>query len=183
MDRTEALAAIKARVQNENLIKHMLATEAIMRAIAQRLQQNEDEWGLVGLIHDIDVELTEGEPRNHSKLSAELAQQMGASEPMCHAVLCHNEAHGVPCETLLDKALFCADPLTGLITAGALVRQDKRLAGLNADSLKKRFKEKRFAAGASRENIASCQRIGLSMDEFLTLGLEAMKGAAPELGL
>jgi predicted hydrolase (HD superfamily) len=102
---------------------------------------------------------------------------------MCHAVLSHNEVHSVPCETLLDKALFCADPLTGLITAGALVRQDKSLAGLNVDSLKKRFKEKRFAAGASRENIASCERIGLSLDEFLTLGLEAMKGIAPELGL
>ena len=82
-----------------------------------------------------------------------------------------------------DKALFCTDPLAGLITAGALVRQDKSLAGLNTDSLKKRFKEKRFAAGASRENIASCDRIGLSLDEFLTLGLEAMKGIAPELGL
>lgn len=183
VDRTEALAAVRARVQNENLIKHMLATEAIMKALARRFQQNENEWGLVGLIHDIDVELTDREPQNHSRLSADLAREMGASEPMCHAILTHNEAHGAPCETLLDKALFCADPLTGLITAGALVRQDKSLAGLNVDSLKKRFKEKRFAAGASRENIASCERIGLSLDEFMTLGLEAMKGIAPELGL
>jgi putative nucleotidyltransferase with HDIG domain len=183
MDRIEVLAAIKARVQNENLIKHMLATEAIMRALARRFQQKEDEWGLVGLIHDIDVELTERDPQNHGKIGADLARQMGASEPICHAVLCHNEVHGVLCETLLDKALFCADPLTGLITAGALVRQDKSLAGLQVDSLKKRFKEKRFAAGASRENIASCERIGLTLDEFLALGLEAMKGIAPELGL
>lgn len=183
MDRTEALAAIRERVRNENLIKHMLATEAIMRALARRLQQNEDEWGLVGLIHDIDVELTEGEVQNHSKVGADLARQMGAPESACHAILCHNEAHGVPCETLLDKALFCSDPLTGLITAGALIRQDKSLAGLNVDSLRKRFREKRFAAGASRENIATCERIGLSLDEFLALGLEAMKGIAPELGL
>jgi putative nucleotidyltransferase with HDIG domain len=183
VDRTEALAAVRARVQNENLIKHMLATEAIMRSLARRFQQNEDEWGLVGLVHDIDVELTEKEPQNHSKIGAELARQMGASEPTCHAVLCHNEVHGVLSKTLLDKALFCTDPLTGLITAGALIRQDKNLAGLNTESLKKRFKEKRFAAGASRENIASCEQIGLSLDEFLNLGLEAMKGIAPELGL
>ena len=183
MDRTEALAAIRDRVQNENLIKHMLATEAIMRSLARRFQQNEDEWGLVGLIHDVDVEITDREPQNHSRLGADLARQMGASEPMCHAVLCHNEIHGVPCETLLDEALFCTDPLTGLITAGALIRQEKSLAGLNTESLKKRFKEKRFAAGASRENIASCDRIGLSLDEFLTLGLEAMKGIAADLGL
>ncbi|MDM7999068.1 MAG: HDIG domain-containing protein [Dehalococcoidia bacterium] len=183
MDRTEALAAVRARVQNENLIKHMLATEAIMRALARRLGQDEEEWGLTGLIHDIDVELTEGQPQDHSKVGADLVKQMGASEPVCHAVLSHNEAHGVPCETLLDKALFCADPLTGLITAGALIRQDRKLAGLTVDSLKKRFKEKRFAAGASRENIASCEQIGLSLDEFLSLGLEAMKGIAPELGL
>jgi putative nucleotidyltransferase with HDIG domain len=183
VERTEALAAIRARVQNENLIKHMLATEAIMRSLARRFQQNEEEWGLAGLIHDIDIELTEKEPQNHSKIGADLARQMGASEPMCHAVLCHNEVHGVPCETLLDKALFCTDPLTGLITAGALVRQDKSLAGLNTDAMKKRFKEKRFAAGASRENIASYDRIGLSLDEFLTLGMEAMKVIAPELGL
>ena len=183
MDRTEALAAIKARVQNENLIKHMLATEAIMRALARRFNQNEDEWGLVGLIHDVDVELTQKEPQSHSKLGADLARQMGASEPMCHAVLCHNEAHGVPCETLLDKALFCTDPLTGLITAGALIRQEKSLAGLNTESLKKRFKEKRFAAGASREQIATCSELGLELDEFIELGLKAMQGVAKELSL
>ena len=152
MDRTEALAAIRARVQNENLIKHMLATEAIMRTLARRFHQDEDEWGITGLIHDVDVELTQKEPQNHSKPGADLAREMGASESMCHVVLCHNEAHGVPCETLLDKALFCTDPLTGLITAGALIRQEKSLAGL-------------------------------SLDEFLILGLDAMKGIATELRL
>jgi predicted hydrolase (HD superfamily) len=102
---------------------------------------------------------------------------------VCHAVLCHNEAHGVPCETLLDKALFCTDPFTSLITAGALIRQEKSLAGLSTESLKKRFKEKRFAAGASRGGIATCEQIDLSLDEFLTLGLDAMKGIATDLGL
>lgn len=183
MDREAAISSVRARVGNINLIKHMLATEAIMGALACRLGQDATEWRLTGLLHDIDVELTEHEPQRHSKVGADLVREMGASEAVCRAVLCHNEAHGVPCETLLDKALFCVDPLTGLITAAALVRPDKSLAGLTSESLMKRFKEKRFAAGANREAIASCQQIGLSLDEFVSLGLEAMKGIAGDLGL
>jgi putative nucleotidyltransferase with HDIG domain len=183
MDRVVVLAAIQSRVRNPNLIKHMLATEAIMAAMARRLGQDEEEWGLTGLLHDIDVELTEHEPLRHSRVGADLVREMGASESMCRAILCHNEAHGIACETLLDKALFCIDPLTGLITAGALIRPDKSLAGLTSESLMKRFKEKRFAAGANREAIATCQQIGLGLDEFISLGLEAMKGIAGDLGL
>ena len=124
MTREEALDSIKANVENENLIKHMLATEAIMRALAKHLSEDEEVWGLTGLLHDIDVELTEGDMSSHSKLGADLARELGASEVMAHAILCHNEAHGIPQETKLDKALFCADPLTGLIIAAALVRPD-----------------------------------------------------------
>jgi predicted hydrolase (HD superfamily) len=119
----------------------------------------------------------------HSKLGADLARELGASEAMAHAVLCHNQAHGIPPETRLDKALFCADPLTGLITAAALVRPDKKLAGVEVKSLKKKFKEKSFAAGASREQIAQCTELGIELEEFLELGLGAMKGIAPSLGL
>jgi predicted hydrolase (HD superfamily) len=119
----------------------------------------------------------------HSKRSAEMARQLGASDTICHAILCHNEAHGAPLNTMMDRALFCADPLTGLITAGALVRPDKKLAGVEAKSIKKRFKEKSFAAGASRENIAKCSEIGLELDDFIQIGLDAMKGVAGELGL
>ena len=183
MDRKEALDSVKANIENENLLKHMLATEAIMRALARRLGEDEEEWGLTGLLHDIDVELTEEEPHSHSKLGADLVKEMGASEVMVHAILSHNETHGVPLETKLDKALFCADPLTGLIIAAALVRPDKKLAGVEAKSVRKRFKEKSFAAGANREQISSCRELGLELDEFIELGLKAMQGIANELGL
>ncbi len=183
MNREEALDSVKANVENENLVKHMLATEAIMRALARRLGEEREEWGLTGLLHDIDVELTEGDMKSHSKLGADLTREMGASEATTHAILCHNEGPGIPLETKLDKALFCADPLTGLITAAALVRPDKKLAGVEAKSVKKRFKEKSFAAGASREQIASCSELGLELDEFIELGLKAMKGIAAGLGL
>ena len=183
MTRGEVLDSIKANVENKNLVKHMLATEAIMRALAVHFGEDTDEWGLTGLLHDIDVELTSDDPVAHSTLGADLARELGASEKMCHAILCHNEAHGVPCETLLDKALFCSDPLTGLIIAGALVRPDKKLAGLSVSSLLKRFKEKSFAAGANRDQICLCEDIGLELDEFIALGLQAMQEISDQLGL
>jgi len=181
--RKEALNSIRANIENENTIKHMLATEAIMRVLARRFGEDEEEWGLTGLLHDIDVELAEGDMNTHSKLGADLVRELGASEATVHAILCHNQTHGIPLETKLDKALFCVDPLTGLIIAAALVRPDKRLAGVEARSVKKRFKEKSFAAGASRGQISQCTEIGLEFDEFIELGLEAMKGIAPSLGL
>jgi putative nucleotidyltransferase with HDIG domain len=183
MTRKEALNSIKANVENKNLIKHMLATEAIMRALAKRLGEDEEEWGLTGLLHDIDVELTGGDMNSHSKLGADLVREMGASEAMAHAILCHNPAHGACRETKLDKALFCVDPLTGLITAATLVLPDKKLAGLQAKSVRKRFKEKSFAAGADRESISACSELGLDLDEFIELGLKAMQGVADDLGL
>lgn len=183
MRREDALDAIKAHVKNENLIKHMLATEAIMRSLARRLGEDEEEWGLTGLLHDIDMELTGGNMNSHSQLGADLVGELGASETMTHAILCHNETHNVPRETKLDKALFCADPLTGLIIAAALVRPDKKLASVEAKSVKKRFKEKSFATGANRQQISQCSQIGFELDEFIELGLEAMQGIATELGL
>jgi putative nucleotidyltransferase with HDIG domain len=182
LDREEILDSIHGNVQDKNMIKHMLATEAIMRALARKLGEDEEEWGITGLIHDIDVELIEGDMSSHSKLGADIAQELGVDEIVAHAILCHNEAHGIPRETKLDKALFCADPLSGLITAAALVRPDK-LSGLTTKSVMKRFREKSFAAGVNREQVAQCQKIGLELEEFITLGIEAMKGIASELKL
>ncbi len=183
MNREDALTAIRENVKNENLIKHMIATEAIMRALAKRLGENEEEWAMAGLLHDIDVELTNSDLKIHSKPAAEMAKKLGATDAACHAILTHNEAHGIACESKMDKALFCADPLTGLITAGALVRPEKKLAFVEAKSIRKRFKEKSFAAGANREQMAKCVDIGLDLDTFINIGLAAMKGVAGELGL
>ena len=182
MDREEILDSIRANIQDKNMRKHMLATEVIMRALARKFGEDQDEWGLTGLLHDIDAELVEDEPNSHSKLGADIARELGGSEAMAHAILCHNEAHGIPRQTKLDKALFCADPLSGLITAAALIRPDK-LTGLTTKSVMKRFREKRFAAGVNREQMAKCQEIGLELEEFVTLGITAMKGIAAELEL
>ena len=183
MDRETALNSVKENVRNGNLIKHMLATEAVMRALARRFGENEDEWGLAGLLHDIDIELTHADLNIHSKPGADMARKMGASEAVCHAILVHNEMHGEPRISLLDKSLFCADPLTGLITAAVLVRPDKKLAGVEAKSIRKRFREERFAAGVNRVQIAKCSEIGLNLDDFIALGLEAMNSATTDISL
>jgi putative nucleotidyltransferase with HDIG domain len=181
-NREEILDSIHGNVQDKNMIRHMLATEAIMRALAKKFGEDEEDWGITGLMHDIDMELVEGDMNTHSKLGADIARELGASEAMIHAILCHNEAHGVPQETELDKALFCADSLSGLITAAALVRPDK-LGGLTTKSVMKRFREKSFAAGVNREHVAQCQQIGLELEEFIGLGIEAMQGIASDLQL
>ena len=183
MTREEALNSVKTNVENENLIKHMLATEAIMRALARCLGGDEEEWGLAGLLHDIDAELTRGDMHTHSKLGADLARELGADEAVVHAILSHNEAHGILRETKLDEALFCVDPLTGLITTAALVRPDKKLASLEAKSVIKKFKQKGFAAGVNRQQITRCNEIGIEFDQFIELGLLAMQEIATDLGL
>jgi len=183
MERKYATLAVESNVEDASTIKHMLATEAVMSALAKRLGEDVDEWALAGLLHDIDVELTEDDPKSHSTLGADMARDLGAGDAVAKAILCHNEMHGIPCGTPMEKALHCCDPLTGLITASAMVRPDKKIAGLDIESLKRRYKENRFAAGASREQIALCSEIGLEIDEFLTIGLKAMQKIADKLGL
>ena len=182
MKREQALAAVIQKISNQNLIKHMLATEAVMRALAERFDQDIEEWGLAGLLHDIDLDECKGDMSVHGRLSADIARAMGASEPVCHAIVCHGMA-GEACVTLMDKALYCADPVTGLITAGALIRPEKKLSFVEAKSILKRFKEKSFAAGANREQIAKCADIGLTLEEFVALSLKAMQAISDDLGL
>ena len=182
MKREQALAAVREKINNQNLVKHMLATEAVMRALAERFDQDVEEWGLAGLLHDIDLDECKGDMTVHGRMSADMAKVMGASVAVCHAIVCHGTV-GEPCVTLMDKALYCADPVTGLITAGALIRPEKRLSVVEAKSILKRFKEKSFAAGANREQIAKCSDIGLTLEEFIALSLKAMQSISDDLGL
>ena len=182
LNRDEILDSIHGNVRDKNMIRHMLATEAIMRALARKLGENVIEILIQAMENESLVELVEGDMSSHSKLGADIAQELGANPAMVHAVLCHNEAHGVPRESKLDKALFCADPLSGLITAAALVRPDK-LGGLTTKSVMKRFRVKSFASGVNREQVARCREIGLELEEFIDLAIEAMRGISPDLGL
>jgi hypothetical protein len=181
--RAQVLAAVEARVANENLRRHMLATEAIMRALATRLGEDPDAWGLAGLGHDLDAEETEDDVTRHGSVAAETLRGLGLPEDAAHAVVAHNPDTGVAATERIDVALIAADQLSGLITAAALVRPDKDLAGVKVKSLRKRYREGAFARGVHRESIARCEELGLELDAFFALGLEAMQGIAPELGL
>ncbi len=183
MDRISAGEVLKENLQAENLIHHSLAVEAVMRKLAERLEQDADRWALAGLLHDIDYEQTDQTPERHGMVGADYLVNRDVDEEICHAIQSHNEMTGVPRESLMDKALYCADPVTGLITSAALVKPDKSLASVELKSLKKKFKDKAFARGANREQMRECDQIGLTLDEFLQLSIEAMQGIHEELGL
>lgn len=166
------------------LIKHCLAVEAIMRDLACYFGQDEEKWGLAGLLHDIDYEKTKGDPTQHSLVGAKMLEDLGIDKDICQAVKVHNEAHGIPPQTLMEKALFVADPLTGLIVAAALVLPSKKLNDLTPENVLNRFEEKAFARGANREIIKKCEELlGLKLEEFVKIGLLAMQKIGAQLAL
>lgn len=183
MDRAEAWNLARRHLSSKNLRKHTLAVEAVMRALARRLGEDEEKWGLAGLLHDLDYEETKDEPHRHSLVGAERLAQLGVEPEIVEAVRAHNEAHGLPRSTLLAKALYAADPLTGLIVAAALIHPEKKLVAIDPQFVLNRFGEKAFARGANREAIRSCSELGLGLEEFVATGLEAMRSIASELGL
>jgi putative nucleotidyltransferase with HDIG domain len=184
MIREEALALLGEHVKAENLRKHCLATEAILRALARRLGEDEELWGLVGLLHDLDFERTADTPPEHTKHTCDLLAQKGFSAEVLQAIREHNaEALGIPRESRLGIALACGETVTGLIVAAALVHPDKKVASVQVGSVVKRMKKKDFARAVSREIIGECERLGIPLEEFLQLSLGAMAGIADTLGL
>ncbi|NMC27806.1 MAG: HDIG domain-containing protein [Syntrophomonadaceae bacterium] len=183
MQRETAIKLLREKLHNENLINHSLAVEAIMRGLAARLGEDVDKFGLAGLLHDIDYDETGEDFHRHSLVAAEMLEKIGLPADVVYAVKVHNEVHGLPRLSVLDKALYAADPVSGFITAAALVRPDKKLAQVQMKSLRKRFKESAFARGASRDQMDTCQEIGLERDEFLEIALQSMQGIADQIGL
>lgn len=181
IDRQDALNLVKQYVKNKNLIKHMVAVEGIMRRLARHFEQDEELWGVTGLLHDLDYDQTVDDFPRHGLVTAEILSNYDVTAEAIHAIKAH-PGH-VPAESLLDKALYAADPISGLIVAAALMHPDKKIASLDVEFLARRYKEKRFAAGADREQIAACSDLNLSLEEFFRLSLEGMAEVAGELGL
>ena len=181
MNREEALNLVKSKVKGKNLVKHMLAVEAIMRRVAQRLNEDEQMWGLTGLLHDLDYDQTVNDPDRHSLLTCEWLREYDLDERMLYAIRAH-PGKAEP-KSKMDWALFAADPLSGLIVAAALMHPSKKLKEVTVEFVLNRFKEKRFAAGANREDIKACEKIELPLEEFIRLALEGMQGIDEELGL
>lgn len=181
MTRQEAYELVRPRFSNINLFRHVLAVEAVLRELADHFQESVEKWGLAGLLHDLDYEETAKTPDRHTLVTEQLLQPYEINQDIIHAIKCHN--HKAPRESLLDKALYAADPVTGLIVAATLMHPDKKLSEVTPEFVLRRFKEKGFARGANREQIQSCEEVGLSLEEFTAISLRAMQKIHSDLGL
>lgn len=180
--RSTALALMHEYVDSESLRRHMYSVEAAMRAYARSLGEDEDLYGITGLVHDFDYEKR---PDEHPLPAAEMLREKGYPEDLVHAVLAHYEQRtGVAPTTQLDRVLRACDEVTGLITAAALVRPSRSVMDLEAKSVMKKFKDRAFAAGVDREEVAQAvEELGVDMKEHIQFVIEAMREVAPELGL
>lgn len=183
MNREDAFAIVQEYVKNENLIRHMLAVEASMRYYAELYDQDVDVWGITGLLHDFDWEIHPN-LEEHPQAGAPILRERGVQEEIVRAILSHADHTGVPRQTSMEKALFACDEITGLITAVALVRPSRSLHDLKVKSVKKKWKDRSFAAGANREEIQqAADEFGIELWEHVANVIQAMRRIAPELGL
>jgi len=182
----EANGLLRKYLKQEHLLRHSRETEAIMRALARHFNEDEDLWGVSGLLHDLDLEQTANNLEKHGERTCGILEEEGYSVPeMFHAIRAHTENLGflnVKRESKMDYCLAAAESVTGLIVAYVLMRPDKRIEGANASSLTKKFKDKSFAAKVSRELINGIEKVGLQRNQFFEMSLDAMKGIASEMG-
>lgn len=178
--REEAWNLIQEYGATENHVRHMLAVEAAMRAYARRFGEDEDLWGAVGLVHDFEYDRF---PDEHPRAGARILRERGYGDRIVNTVLSHGEA-GVPRDTAMAKALYAVDELTGLLVAVTLVRPSKDIRDVKIKSVRKKWKNKRFAAAVDREAIErAAADLGIDLWEHVGLVLEAMQGVAGEIGL
>lgn len=183
MDRQTALQILNKYLKNKNLIKHCLAAEAAMRALAKHFGENEDMWGITGLLHDADYELSKDHPEKHGLLLFD--KEKNIPENIAYAIKSHNfEYTKYMPQSKMDWAITCCDQLTGLIVAATLIHPDKKLASVTVDFIQNRMKQKDFAKGAVREPILMCaDKLGIPLPDFIALVLTAMQGISQDLGL
>ena len=183
LDREQGFELLKKYLKNENLIKHSLAVEAILKKMANKLREDNEIWGLTGLLHDLDYDYTKEDPEKHAIISTDILEGIVPVD-ILKAIKSHNYQHTtqVP-ETILDKSLIAADAVSGLVIATALVMPTKKLSDVELKSLINKFKDNSFAKGCNRKKIELCEDVGLNLQEFLDLSLDALKSIADELGL
>ncbi len=182
--REDALTLLQSKVKNSNMFKHCLAAEAVLKAMANRLGEDENKWGLAGLLHDLDAE-TQPDLSTHTQEAAEILKEKGIDDEIVEAIRLHNlQAYpGKKRTSRFHHSLAAGETVTGLVIATALVYPDKKLASVKPKSVRKRIKEKAFARGANRDIIKECELAGIPLADFCALSLEAMQGITDELGL
>jgi putative nucleotidyltransferase with HDIG domain len=183
MNRESAWNLMCELTQSESLRKHMLAVEACMRAYARKFGEDEEKWGVTGLLHDFDYEKYPTQ-QEHPFVGNKILEERGYSEEIRRAILSHAEYSGVKRESRMEKTLFACDELAGFITATALVKPSKSLAEVEAKSVRKKMKDKAFARSVSRDDITNgAADMGVDLEEHIAFCIEAMKAVAPQLGL
>jgi len=183
LTRDEAISLIRKNVTKKNVIFHMLAVEAIMRSVAKHFGEDENTWGLIGLLHDVDYEKTEATPEKHSLLAEEILRGIVPDE-FIKSIKTHNFRYtGIKPESRMEKALIASDAISGLLVACALVMPSKKLADVKVETVAKKFKDKDFARGAERERILICEEIGIPRDKFFEIALKGLENIASEIGL
>lgn len=181
--RDRAVELLHKYIQNPKMIAHSRASEEVMRALAKHYHEDELMWGVCGLLHDIDVELTDALPEVHGTQARQLLEPLQLPEYVLEAIELHNEVSASkPRTERIHHALAAAETITGLIFATALVYPDKKISSVKPKSVIKRMKEKHFAASVKRENILECEKIGLTLEQFVQIALEAMSAIEQELG-
>ncbi len=184
MTREDAWALVCEWIQNPNLRKHLLASEAAMRAYARRFGEDEEAWGIVGLVHDLDYERCPSREAGHPFVGVEELRRRGVPEAWCRAALSHADYSGVVRQSRMEDALFAVDELVGFIIAVALVKPTKSLADVDVASVKKKMKDKAFARGVSREDVSQgAAGLGIPLDEHIAHVIKALQGVAPQLDL
>jgi putative nucleotidyltransferase with HDIG domain len=183
MDRNRAWGLLCEYTQSESLRKHMLAVEACMRAYARKFGEDENKWGITGLLHDFDYEKYPT-PAEHPFVGNKILEERGYSEEVRRAILSHADYSGVKRESRMEKTLYACDEIAGFITASALVKPNKSLAEVEAKSVRKKMKDKAFARSVNRDDIINgAADLGVDLEEHIGFCIEAMKGIAGELGL
>ncbi len=184
ISRAEALDLVRSTFKSEHLVNHSLASEAVLRAIAERLGADQEQWGLAGLLHDLDSE-SQPDLATHTSETVALLKDRGVDPEIVEAIRLHNPTAwpGDKRSSTFQFALAAGETITGLIVAAAMVVPDRKLASVKTKSVQKRFKEKAFARGADREVIAECELAGIPLAEFCQLSLAAMQEIAGEIGL
>lgn len=184
MKREDALDLLHTHVKNPNMIKHCLAAEAVLTALARRLGEDETLWGLAGLLHDLDIEITQADLTVHGKETARILTDHNVAPEIIEAISLHNEkSAGRTRSTCFHHALAAGETITGLIIATTLVYPDKKIDSVKVKSITKRMKEKAFAASVNREIIRECEKCSIPLAEFAEIALKAMQSISNDLGL
>ncbi len=186
INRDQALNLVKKYVKTKNSVKHMIATEAVMRKMADYFEKDQDLWGIAGLLHDTDMEEVDYDknPEKHGLKSIEILKEEGVeNQEILDAVLAHNPETGRKADSLMEKVIKAVDPLTGLIVAATLISPEKNINKIDSDFVLRRFNETAFARGADRDIIKTCEDFDMNLEKFIQLGLEAMQSVSKELGL